>query len=303
MRSSARRVLRSSVRIYPSLPRTARWPEDSAAPACRLPPAPVGWMSAHSKPDDQAGASTYSWPLRNFKPALHRRSRKAALQPGRDVSKAIERHEFACAVKADQIAHPAEQRDVGDGLLVVHHPPPSAEASLHHPEQARGFGNIALKRPLVGDLLAGEFVEKADLTEHRSDPAHLEVHPLDGFVSARRIVRQQLSSFLGEILQDRPGFEQPERLAIRSIRIEDSGDLAVRVQRQEFRRLLVVLVEVDEMHFVRQPDLLQHDRHLDAVWRRKRIELKAVRIFCGPACGDRKGGKVGHDNSFYASLL
>jgi methylphosphotriester-DNA--protein-cysteine methyltransferase len=31
--------------------------------------------------------------------------------------------------------------------------------------------------------------------------------------------------------------------------------------------------------------------------------LKAVRIFCRPACGNRKGGKVGHDNSFFASLL
>src|SRR5260370_34694888 len=182
MRSSARRVLRSSVRIYPSLPRTARWPEDSAAPACCLPPAPVGWMSAHSKPDDQAGASTYSRPLRDFKPALHGRPCKAALQPGRDVSKAIERHEFACAIKANQIAHPAEQRDVGDRVLVVHHPPPPAEASLHHPEQARGFGDIALQRPLVGDLLAGEFVERADLTEHRSNPAHLEANPLHGVV-------------------------------------------------------------------------------------------------------------------------
>src|SRR5882757_10401707 len=213
MRSSAHRVLRNSVRTYPSLPRTARLPADGAAPACRLPPAPVAWISAHSKPDDQAGASTYSRPLRDFKPALHGRPCKATLQPGRDVSKAIERHEFACAVKADQIAHPAEQRDVGDRVLVVHHPPPSAQASLHHPSRARGFGDIALKRPLVGDLLAGEFMEIADLTEHRSNPAHLEVNPLDGFVSARRIVRQQLSGFLGEILQDRPRFEQPERLA------------------------------------------------------------------------------------------
>src|ERR1700704_1782185 len=91
--------------------------------------------------------------------------------------------------------------------------------------------------------------------------------------------------------------EQPERLAIRSIRIDDRGDFAVRVQRQELWRLLVVLVEVDQMHFVRQPDLLQHDRDLDAVWRRKRIELKAVRIFCGPARGNRKGGKVGHSHA------
>src|SRR5712672_2205300 len=303
MRSSARRVLRNSVRTCPSLPRTARWPKDSAAPACRLPPVPVAWMSAHSKPDDQAGASTYSRPLRNFKPALHRRSRKATLQPGRDPREAIEFDKFARTGEADQVAHPAEHRNIGNRILGAHDPRPPIKAGLNHAQQARGFGAIALQSPLVGDLLAAELVEIADLTEHRSDPAHLEVHPLDGLVSARRIVRQQLSGFLGEILQDRPGFEQPERLAAGPVRIDDRGDLAVRVQRQELWRLLVVLVEVDQMHFVRQPDLLQHDRYLDAVWRRKRIELEAVRIFCRPARGNRKGGKVGHDNSFYASLL
>ena len=90
--------------------------------------------------------------------------------------------------------------------------------------------------------------------------------------------------------QDRTGFEQPERLTIRSIRIEDGGDFATRIQRQELRRLLVVLVEVDEMHFIRQPDLLQHDRELDAIRRRQRIELKAVGRFCRPARGDWKSG-------------
>jgi hypothetical protein len=56
-----------------------------------------------------------------------------------------------------------------------------SKARLNHAEQAFGFGDIALERPLVGNLLAGEFMEVADLAKHRADPADLEVHPLDGY--------------------------------------------------------------------------------------------------------------------------
>ena len=36
-------------------------------------------------------------------------------------------------------------------------------------------------------------MEEADLAEHRPDPAHLEMHPLDGLPAARGILRQQLA--------------------------------------------------------------------------------------------------------------
>ena len=115
------------------------------------------------------------------------------------------------------------------------------EPRLEHAEQALGFVAIALERALVGDLAPGEFVEVADLAEHRSDDGHLEEHPLDGLVAARRIGRHQLAGLVGEIEQDRAGFEQAERLAAGSVRIDDRGDLAVRVERQEFRRPLSFL--------------------------------------------------------------
>ena len=175
---------------------------------------------------------------------------------------------------------------------------PSGKPRLHYIEQAFRLGDVTLKRPLVGKILAGEFVEEADLPEHRPDPAHLKVQPLDGLVSQRRIIRQKLAGFVREILQDRPGLEQRQRLAAGPVRIEDRWNLAVRVHRQEFRRLLVVLVEVDQMYLVGQSDLFQHDRDLDAVRRRQRIELKALGMFGGPAIGDREGGKIGHRNSF-----
>ena len=237
-------------------------------------------------------------PLRNIEPALHRRPGEPAFQPCRHLLQRIECDEIARTVEADQVAHPAEHGNVGDGIFVVHDPLPSGKPRLHHVQQALRLGDVTLERPLVGKLLAGEFVEKADLPEHRPDPAHLEVQPLDGLLSPRRIGWQKLAGLLGEILQDRAGLEQRQRLAAGPVRIEDGRDLAVRIQRQEFRRLLVVLVEVDQMHLVGQSDLFQHDRDLDAVRRRQRIELEAVGMFGGPAFGDREGGEIGHRNSF-----
>src|SRR5581483_11545865 len=121
--------------------------------------------------------------------------------------------------------------------------------------------------PLVLISLASELVEEADLAEHRSDAAHLEMHPLDGLPAARRVGRQQLAGLLGEILQDRAGLEQAERLAARTVGIEDCRNLAVWIERQKFGGLLVVLAEIDEMRLVGKPDLLQHDRDFDAVRR------------------------------------
>src|SRR5260370_26017797 len=118
-----------------------------------------------------------------MKPALHGRARKAAIEPGRDALEAVEPDEFARAVKADQIAYPAEHRNIGDREVVIHEPLPSSEVLLHHCKQTPGFVDIALKRPFVGHLLASEFVAVAALSNHRSDPTHLEVHPLDGSIS------------------------------------------------------------------------------------------------------------------------
>jgi hypothetical protein len=138
-------------------------------------------------------------------------------------------------------------------------------------------------------------VEEAELAEHRADAAHLEHHPLDGLVAAGRILRDQLAGLVGEIQQDRAGFEQRERLAVRAVRIDDRGDLVVRVQRQERGRELVVGVEAHEMRLVGQAGFLEHDRHLDAVRRRQRVELDAVGMLGGPLFSDREIRQVGHD--------
>src|SRR5215831_209666 len=137
-------------------------------------------------------------PLRNIQPALHRGPRQPTLEPGRDMLQSTERNEITSFIEADQVAHPAEHGDVGDAVLVVHDPLPSGKPRLDHTEQALRFRDIALQRTLVGDLLAGELVEKADLPEHRTDPAHLKMQPLDRFPTPDRIGRQQLAGLLGE---------------------------------------------------------------------------------------------------------
>ena len=103
-------------------------------------------------------------------------------------------------------------------------------------------------------------------------------------VAPRRVGRHQLAGLVGEIEQDRAGLEQAERLAARAVGIDDRRDLAVRVERQEFRRPGLVLADVDQMRLVGQADLLERDRDLHAVRRRQRIELDAVGVF-RPASG------------------
>src|SRR5690606_19297871 len=56
----------------------------------------------------------------HFQPALHARPRQPRIQPALDTRKAIEPDNLARLVESDQIAHPAEQRDVGDAVIVTH---------------------------------------------------------------------------------------------------------------------------------------------------------------------------------------
>src|ERR1019366_982186 len=57
MATSARGAPRNSAGTCPPLPRTARSPEDSAAPARHLRPAPLAGSLVQSRRDDQADAS------------------------------------------------------------------------------------------------------------------------------------------------------------------------------------------------------------------------------------------------------
>src|SRR3546814_11345631 len=71
--------------------------------------------------------------------------------------------------------------DLGVGL--AHDPVAAAQALVQYAKQAARFGHIAVPRPFVFVILAGEFIEETELAEHRPDSAHLEHQPLNRFVA------------------------------------------------------------------------------------------------------------------------
>ena len=170
-------------------------------------------------------------PLRDLEPALYGRARQSSFEPCRHLRQAVEVDEFACTVEADEVAHPAKHRDVGDREFVAHDPRAAIEPSVQDAEETLHLRAKAFERALVFNLAAGEFVEEAKLSEHRPNEGHLEEDPLNRLVARNRIRRQELTGLLGKIEQDRSGFEEAHRPPARPIGIDDRGNLSVRIQR------------------------------------------------------------------------
>src|SRR5438552_8169558 len=96
-----------------------------AARLARRAPAPtIPLLTNCSNAETNDGRSR---PFRNIQPALHGGPGKAALQPRRYMLERIEFDEFPRAVKAVQVTHPAEHRDIGDGVFVIHDPLPAGK--------------------------------------------------------------------------------------------------------------------------------------------------------------------------------
>jgi hypothetical protein len=117
------------------------------------------------------------------------------------------------------------------------------------------------------------------LPEHRADAAHLEHEPLQRDVTPARRRRDELPGLLPEIHEDRPGLHHRERLPVWTFGIDDRRNLAVRVERDELGRELVVLADVDRVDVVRHPELFEHDGHLAAVGGAPGVEVDH-RISC-----------------------
>jgi hypothetical protein len=124
---------------------------------------------------------------RDLQAAQHRGTRREGVERARDVPKVGEADEIARGIKADQIADPGKRGDVGDAVLIAHDPGTIREPGVEHPEQPPRLRHVAVARALVRIVLARELIEEAELTEHRTDAAHLEHQPLDGLVARGRI--------------------------------------------------------------------------------------------------------------------
>src|SRR5262249_5651789 len=88
----------------------------------------------------------------------------------------------------------------------------------------------------------------------------------------------ELAGLLTEILQDRTRFEDRDRLAARSLMIDNRGDLLVRIDLGELRRELVALPDVDRDHLVRQLAFLEHQKDLDDIRTGEDVEVDHVRV-------------------------
>jgi len=81
----------------------------------------------------------------------------------------------------------------------------------------------------------------------------------------RGVLRQELARFLGAVQQHRNRLRNRHRLSARAVAVDDHRDLPVRVHREERRRFLLALGEVDGMEIVGEAAFLQPDARAHAV--------------------------------------
>mmetsp|Transcript_5361 Transcript_5361/g.20336 ORF Transcript_5361/g.20336 Transcript_5361/m.20336 type:complete len:301 (-) Transcript_5361:269-1171(-) len=117
----------------------------------------------------------------------------------------------------------------------------------------------------IGQLLLGIDPEVMGLAQHGPDAAHLEHQPLQHFVLAAGVGRQQPPGLAGEVEQDGAALEQRDGRAIGALGVGDGRDLVVRADGEEVGRELVAGADVHGKHPVGQATLLKHDVHLVAV--------------------------------------
>src|SRR5579863_5264417 len=195
----------------------------------------------------------------NIDGARHRRPGEEALERAIHMRVLLESHELSGVIKTDEVADPREHRHVGDGVRLAHQPATTVELVIEDLKHAARLADVAIARPLVLEVLAGELVEEADLSKHRSHSAHLEHEPLNRLAARARILRQKPAGFFREVEEDRAGLKQRQWPCARAPWVDDRGNLAVGIQRAKLRRSLVVGVEVNEMRLIGEAGFLEHE--------------------------------------------
>jgi hypothetical protein len=133
-------------------------------------------------------------------------------------------------------------------------------------EPAAGIGQVAgaLRR-------AGEVAPFAGL---RPLVGHLPHDPLNGFVTAAQIGRQEAAVLLRQVHHDRPALEHAHRVpATWRVVIDQGRHAIVRRDSQEFRLELVAAADMAGDDPIGDFQLLQEDGHLLAVWRRPIVQV------------------------------
>src|SRR5262249_61609716 len=121
----------------------------------------------------RSARSLSSGARRDGESAPHRGSRHKGLERTGDVWKAGKSHQLGGLVEADQVAHPGEYGDVGDGVTLAHEPAALRQLGIEHGQQPARLLHVSVARPLVRKVLARKLMEEADLSEHGPNTAHL----------------------------------------------------------------------------------------------------------------------------------
>src|SRR3546814_18252678 len=93
---------------------------------------------------------------------------------------------------------------------------------------------------------------------------------------------QKPSGLLGEIDEDRGGVEDTRLPAAGAFGVDDGGNLAVRIDRSEGRRMLLALAGVDRNGLVGQTRLCQKERNIPRGWRRMATDGDHETLRSGP---------------------
>ena len=137
---------------------------------------------------------------------------------------------------------------------------------VEHAVKPLGF--LAVSLDGVGDLLGRVLAEMVVLTEHRPEPRHLPMEPLQRFVALPPLLREEAPDLVGQVFKDGARFEERQwRAAVRRLVVKDGRDAVVGCHLEELGRELFATTDIDRLDLVGEPRFLQEDRDLVAVGR------------------------------------
>ena len=135
---------------------------------------------------------------------------------------------------------------------------------------------------------AREFMEEADLAEHRPDMPHLPQHPLQRLVPARAGGGSNSRSCRPDRSRIAPDSNKASGFPSGPFGSMIAGILPLGFSDRNSGVQLSFVADHHQVRLVRQPGLLEHDRDLHAIRRVERIELEDVGIRGRPAARDRE---------------
>jgi len=120
------------------------------------------------------------------------------------------------------------------------------------------------------------------LAAHGALVRHLPVHPFEDLDPSSRVLGHQAAGLVREVLQDRAGLEDGDRLATADrIVVHDRGHAVVRADLEERRLELVASGDVAGNDPVGERELLERDAHLPAVRGGEVVEIDHARSISG----------------------